>query len=75
MGFAVLFVLGRSRCVLDREIAEIIDGARLLWGPAESPYARDDDEVLALRRRMLEAWARHCAGESAEVIAFPNAHP
>ena len=45
----------------------------VFYRDAEGPYARDDDEVLALRRQMLEAWARHCAGQSAEVIAFPSA--
>ena len=57
---------------LDREIAELSMG-HVFYGPAESPYARDDDEVLALRRRMLEAWGRHCVGQNAEVIAFPSA--
>jgi integrase len=54
---------------LDREIAELSMG-HAFYKAAENPYARDDDEVLALRRRMLEAWGRHCDGRGAEVVAF-----
>jgi integrase len=56
----------------DREIAELSMG-HAFYRPAEKPYVRDDDTVLALRRDMLEAWARHCAGESAKVIAHRRA--
>ena len=56
----------------DREIAELNLG-HAFYTSTESAYARDDDAVLALRREMLEAWGRHCAGLSAEVIAFLSA--
>ena len=56
----------------DREIAELVLD-HVFYSSSESSYARDDEEVLALRRQMLEAWARHCAGQSAEVVTFPSA--
>jgi integrase len=71
-GFRASFRTWAKALRLDREIAELSMG-HAFYKNSESPYARDDDEVLALRRRMLEAWALHCAGESAEVIAFPHA--
>ena len=66
-GFRASFRTWAKAKRLDREIAELVLG-HVFYSSSESPYARDDDEVLALRREMLEAWARHCAGQSAEVI-------
>ena len=71
-GFRASFRTWAKAQRLDREIAELSLG-HVFYRDAEGRYARDDDEVLALRRQMLEAWARHCAGQTAEVIAFPNA--
>jgi integrase len=70
-GFRASFRTWAKAKRLDREIAELVLG-HVFYSSSESPYARDDDEVLALRREMLEAWARHCAGQSAEVIAFSS---
>jgi integrase len=56
----------------DREIAELNLG-HAFYTSSEGAYARDDDAVLALRGEMLEAWARHCAGQRAEIVAFPSA--
>ena len=56
----------------DREIAELNLG-HAFYTSSEGAYARDDDAMLALRGEMLEAWDRHCAGQTAEVIAFPGA--
>jgi hypothetical protein len=56
---------------LDREIAELVLG-HVFYSSSESPYARDDDAVLSLRRDMLELWGRHCAGRNGELIAFPT---
>ena len=71
-GFRSSFRTWAKSLRLDREIAELSMG-HVFYAPVESAYARDDDEVLALRRQMLEAWARHCVGQSAEIIAFPSA--
>ena len=71
-GFRASFRTWAKSKRLDREIAELVLG-HVFYSSSESPYARDDDEVLALRRQMLEAWARHCAGQSVDVIAFPSA--
>ena len=56
----------------DREIAELNLG-HVFYTSTEGAYARDDEAVLALRRAMLEAWGRHCVGNSAEVVDFPGA--
>jgi integrase len=71
-GFRATFRTWAKSKRLDREIAELSMG-HAFYRSSESPYARDDDEVLGLRRQMLEAWARHCGGLSAEVIAFSSA--
>ena len=71
-GFRATFRTWAKAKRLDREIAELVLG-HVFYSSSEGAYARDDDEVLALRREMLEAWARHCAGESAEVVDFPSA--
>jgi integrase len=71
-GFRATFRTWAKAKRLDREIAELVLG-HVFYSSSESPYARDDDAVLALRREMLELWGRHCAGQSAEVIAFPSA--
>jgi integrase len=71
-GFRATFRTWAKAKRLDREIAELVLG-HVFYSSSESPYARDDDAVLALRREMLESWGRHCAGQSAEVIAFPSA--
>jgi integrase len=70
-GFRATFRTWAKAKRLDREIAELVLG-HVFYSSSENPYARDDDEVLALRREMLEAWARHCAGQSAEVIALSS---
>jgi integrase len=70
-GFRATFRTWAKAKRLDREIAELVLG-HAFYGAVESVYARDDAAVLALRRDMLELWARHCAGESAAVIAFPG---
>jgi integrase len=69
-GFRASFRTWAKAKRLDREIAELVLG-HVFYSSSESPYARDDDEVLALRRGMLEAWARHCT--DSKVIAFPSA--
>jgi integrase len=71
-GFRASFRTWAKAKRLDREIAELVLG-HVFYSASESPYARDDDEVLALRREMLEAWGRHCADQSAKVVAFPSA--
>jgi integrase len=55
---------------LDREVAEFVLGHRV-YGQVERAYARGD--LLDDRRRMLDMWADHCAGKSADVIAFRRA--
>jgi integrase len=69
-GFRATFRTWAKAKRLDREIAELVLG-HVFYSSSESPYARDDDEVLDLRRKMIEAWGRHCAGQSAEIFAFP----
>ena len=49
----------------DREISELVLGHRF-YGQVERAYARGD--LLNERRELLDEWARHCAGQSAEVI-------
>ena len=49
----------------DREISELVLGHRF-YGQVERAYARGD--LLDERRKLLDEWARHCAGQSAEVI-------
>jgi integrase len=71
-GFRASFRTWAKSLRLDREIAELVLG-HAFYSSSENPYARDDDAVFALRRDMLELWGRHCAGQSAEVIAFPSA--
>jgi integrase len=71
-GFRATFRTWAKAKRLDREIAELVLG-HVFYSSSEGSYAPDDDEVLALRRKMLEAWACHCAGQSAEVIDFPSA--
>jgi integrase len=71
-GFRATFRTWAKAKRLDREIAELALG-HVFYSSSESPYARDDDAVLALRRDMLELWGRHCAGQSGEVIAFARA--
>ena len=71
-GFRASFRTWAKSLRLDREIAELVLG-HAFYSSSENPYARDDDAVFALRRDMLELWGRHCAGQSAEVIAFPDA--
>jgi integrase len=71
-GFRATFRTWAKAKRLDREIAELVLG-HAFYSSSESPYARDDDAVLALRRDMLELWGRHCAGQSGELIAFPSA--
>jgi integrase len=71
-GFRASFRTWTKALRLDREIAELSMG-HVFYRSSESPYARDDDEVLALRRKMLEAWALHCAGQSAEIRPFRRA--
>jgi integrase len=71
-GFRASFRTWAKAKRLDREIAELVLD-HVFYSSSENPYARDDDEVLVLRRGMLEAWARHCAGQSAEIVAFPGA--
>jgi integrase len=71
-GFRATFRTWAKAKRLDREIAELVLD-HVFYSSSENPYARDDDEVLALRRDMLELWGRHCAGQSADVIAFPSA--
>ena len=71
-GFRASFRTWAKSMRLDREIAELVLG-HVFYSSRENPYARDDDAVFALRRDMLESWGRHCAGQSAEVIAFPDA--
>jgi integrase len=66
-GFRASFRTWAKALRLDREIAELAMG-HAFYKASESPYARDDDEVLALRRQMLETWALHCAGQSGQVI-------
>ena len=71
-GFRATFRTWAKSKRLDREIAQLALG-HAFYKSSERSYARDDDAVLTLRREMLEAWARHCAGQSADVIAFPSA--
>jgi integrase len=71
-GFRATFRTWAKAKRLDREIAELVLG-HVFYSSSESPYARDDDEVLALRRNMLELWGRHCAAQSGEVVAFARA--
>ena len=71
-GFRASFRTWAKAKRLDREIAELVLD-HVFYSSSENPYARDDDEVLVLRRGMLEAWARHCVGQSAEIVAFPSA--
>jgi integrase len=71
-GFRATFRTWAKSKRLDREIAELALG-HVFYSSSEGPYARDDDEVFALRRQMLEEWGRHCAGQSSEVVAFPSA--
>ncbi len=54
-GFRASFRTWAKAKRLDREIAELVLG-HVFYSSSEGPYARDDDEVLALRRQMLEAW-------------------
>ena len=54
-GFRATFRTWAKAKRLDREIAELALG-HAFYKSSESSYARDDDEVLALRREMLEAW-------------------
>jgi integrase len=70
-GFRATFRTWANAKRLDREIAELVLG-HVFYSSSESPYARDDDAVLALRRDMLELWGRHCSGQSGELIAFPS---
>jgi integrase len=49
----------------DRELAELTLGHRF-YGSVEASYSRD--HLLDERRKLLDEWARHCAGQSAEVI-------
>jgi integrase len=71
-GFRATFRTWAKSKRLDREIAELVLG-HVFYSSSESPYARDDDAVLALRRDMLDLWGRHCTGQSGELIAFPSA--
>jgi hypothetical protein len=49
----------------DRELAELTLGHRF-YGSVEASYSRD--HLLGERRKLLDEWARYCAGQSAEVI-------
>jgi integrase len=54
----------------DRDVAELAMGHKA-HGAVEARYVRDD--LLDERRKLLEDWARHCIGESAEVIPLRRA--
>jgi integrase len=54
----------------DREISELVLG-HCFYGQVERAYARGD--LLNERRELLDEWARHCAGQSAEVIPLRRA--
>jgi integrase len=70
-GFRATFRTWAKAKRLDREIAELTLGP-VFYSASESPYARDDDDVLKHRRDMLELWGRFCAGQNGDVIAFPS---
>jgi integrase len=69
-GFRATFRTWTKALRLDREIAELSLG-HVFYGRVERQYARDD--VIDLRRRLLDKWADLCAGESADIVAFPRA--
>jgi integrase len=69
-GFRATFRTWAKAKRFDREIAQLALG-HAFYRSSEGSYARDDDEVLTLRREMLEVWAHHCAGQSADVIQLP----
>jgi integrase len=69
-GFRASFRTWAKAKRLDREIAELVLD-HVFYSSSENPYARDDDEVLALRREMLGRWGDHCSGKSADIIQLP----
>ena len=54
----------------DREVSELVLGHRF-YGQTEGAYVRGD-HLLGERRKLLEAYADHCAQRSADIIAFPR---
>jgi integrase len=54
----------------DRDVAELAMGHKA-HGAVEARYVRDD--LLDERRKLLEAWAHHCTGESGEVVPLRRA--
>jgi integrase len=70
-GFRATFRTWAKAKRLDREIAELNLG-HVFYAASESPYARDDEAVLDLRRGMLDQWGQFCSGGNGEVIPFPG---
>ncbi len=54
----------------DREVSELALGHKF-HGAVERRYLRD--ELLNERRALMDGWARHCAGQSGEVIPLRRA--
>ena len=54
----------------DREVSELALGHKF-HGAVERRYLRD--ELLNERRTLMDGWARHCAGQSGEVIPLRRA--
>jgi integrase len=69
-GFRATFRTWTQDNRMSREIAELSLG-HAFHGAVERAYARG--EFLEERRQMLEAWSRHCRGETAAVIPFRRA--
>lgn len=55
----------------DREIAELAMGHASVYGAVERAYVRDPLDEL--RAELMERWARHCRGATADVLSMRRA--